>query len=363
MNRLKVTGVLLLVLMSFIVVPAADGGLFDIVSPELTDAANLESLWAQKIPLLGRREVIDKVYLIGTRIYALTSSNYLFSLDSSNGKVIFGRPVAEKDIPIMGLEVFGDSLYYFSGSKLTELDIDHGSLKSQRKLSVRIVAPPARNSSFFYFPGINDRVSVMRASDQVKIFDVAADNDSSVVTLKASEEYFTFGTEAGNIVVVAAGEPVKLWQFDTDGAVALPLVLDEGGIYAASADTNIYALDFQGKKLLWKYQCSAILDEGPVVTRKAVYQYVKDFGLLALSRSDGKILWKVPGGESLLSSADGISYLLHSDGRLVVMDDISGKKIYSVNFEPVDIGVVNTDDSRIFIAAEDGRINCLQPKE
>jgi hypothetical protein len=45
------------------------------------------------------------------------------------------------------------------------------------------------------------------------------------------------------------------------------------------------------------------------------------------------------------------------------MDNVSAKKLYSVNFAQVSRYAANITDSKIYIANEQGRIACLQPVE
>jgi hypothetical protein len=48
---------------------------------------------------------------------------------------------------------------------------------------------------------------------------------------------------------------------------------------------------------------------------------------------------------------------------LTVMDNMAGKKLYSVNFRLASRYAANTADSKIYVADEIGRIACLQPVE
>jgi len=94
-----------------------------------------------------------------------------------------------------------------------------------------------------------------------------------------------------------------------------------------------------------------------------LYQYVWGKGLTALSRTDGQLQWKVPGGLELLSEKGGKSYVITEDQKLVVMDNIQCKELYTVNFSDVTRYVSNTEDSRIYIGDDSGRVACLEPVE
>jgi len=74
-------------------------------------------------------------------------------------------------------------------------------------------------------------------------------------------------------------------------------------------------------------------------------------------------LWSVPGGVDLLAEARDRAYVITKNRTLVVMDNLSTKKLYSVNFAEASIYAANLVDSKIYVADERGRIACLQPVE
>ncbi len=74
-------------------------------------------------------------------------------------------------------------------------------------------------------------------------------------------------------------------------------------------------------------------------------------------------MWSVPGGVDLLAEDKDKAYVITKNRTLVVMDNVSAKKLYSVNFAQVSRYAANITDSKIYIADERGRIACLQPVE
>ena len=101
----------------------------------------------------------------------------------------------------------------------------------------------------------------------------------------------------------------------------------------------------------------------PRVTQAIVYQYVRNEGLVAIDKKSGKLIWQLAEGVDLLAEADGKSYVIAKDGKMVVMDNKKRKRLRSVNFAGVSRYAVNTIDSKIYIADETGRIACVKPIE
>ncbi|MHC4560406.1 MAG: hypothetical protein ACYS80_24240, partial [Planctomycetota bacterium] len=112
-----------------------------------------------------------------------------------------------------------------------------------------------------------------------------------------------------------------------------------------------------------KYQTAGVLVREPRVTQQVVYQHVPGKGLTAVDKQSGQFMWSVPGGVDLLAEVNDRAYVITKNRKLVMMDNLSAKKIYSVNFAEVTRHTANITDSKIYIADERGRIACLQPTQ
>jgi outer membrane protein assembly factor BamB len=344
----------------------AEGSSQRLVSPKLLEHANLKMLWENKLPI-KKAESLEQLLILGNRIYAISDRNYTVSLNRENGNMIFGRVVAPDGLPVAGLKLYGDELISIAGTKLIEIDLDSGAQRKAVDVGFSIACPAARNSSYFYLSGVDRRLHTLRAEDMVQIFEVAADNESMITSIIADESSVIFATAAGNVISIMPDKPRRLWQFDAAGGIAGPIVKDGISLLFASKDTNVYRVDIVGlplrKQLVWKYQTAGVLNKAPRVTRGVVYQYVPGKGVTAIDKGGGTPLWSVPGGVDLLAEDKDKAYVITKNRTLVVMDNLSAKKLYSVNFAQVSRYAANITDSKIYIADEQGRIACLQPVE
>ncbi len=343
---------------------AAEGSSQWLVSPKLLEHANLKILWENKLSIKNN-ESLDQLFILGNSIYAISDQNYMVSLNKENGDIIFRRIVAPEGLPVAGLKLYEDKLISTVGTKLIEIDPKTGNQLKTVDVGFGIACPAARNSSFFYLSGADKRLHTLRAEDKVQIFEVAAENDSMITSIIAHDISVIFGTDAGNVISITPDKPRKLWQFDASDGIAGPIVRDGTSLFFASKDTNVYRVDMVGlplrRQLIWKYQTAGVLDREPRVTQEVVYQYVPAKGVTAIGKQSGQFIWSVPGGVDLLAEAKGRAYVITRDRKLVVMDNLSAKKLYSVNFAEVTRHTANTTDSKIYIADEHGRIACLQP--
>ncbi len=343
---------------------AAEGSSQRLVSPKLLEHANLKILWESKLSIQNT-ERLEQLLILGNSIYAISNRNYMVSLNKENGDIIFRRVVAPEGLPIAGLKLYGDELISIVGTKLIEIDPLTGNQLNNVDVGFGIACPAARNSSYFYLGGTDKRLHTLRAEDKVQIFEVAAKNDSIITSIIAHDISVIFGTDAGNVISIAPDKPIKLWQFDAAGGIAGPIIRDGISLFFASKDTNVYRVDMVGlplkRQLVWKYQTAGMLDREPRITQQVVYQYVPAKGVTAIDKQSGQFMWSVPGGVDLLAEAKDRAYVITKDRKLVVMDNLTAKKLYSVNFAEVTRHTANITDSKIYIADEHGRIACLQP--
>jgi outer membrane protein assembly factor BamB len=334
-----------------------------LVSPELLEHAKLKIEWEHKLPI-KEPERLEQLFILGNRIYALSDHNYIVSLNRENGNVTFSRSFAPAGFTALGLELYENELISIIGNKLVEINPEFGTELRSKRLGFGITCPAARNRSYFYLAGADKRLRVLRAEDKVKLLEVATENNSTITSVVADDDFVVFATDAGNVTAMMPDRPKRLWQFDAADGIAGPIIRDGESLFVASKDTYVYKLNVRdGTTPVWKYQTGAVLDRCPQVTKEVVYQYVWYKGLSAIDKKSGELMWQLPEGVDLLAEADGKAYVITNVGTLVVMDNKRAKHLYLVNFARVSRYAANVADSKIYIADEAGRIACLRPVE
>lgn len=357
---------LLLIVCSLASVPAVVRGAGSshwLIAEDLLDSAGLSMVWQTTLPV-KKTERLDTMVLLEDRLYVRSTENYMWSVTQGTGNVVFSRSIAPKGFPILGWNAYGDRLITVIDNQLVELDKERGKQVRASDLEISILAPPVRNSAFFFVSAADRRLHAFRPGDLVSPFEVMAENESLITSVLADEDMVVFGTDAGNVIAIAPDAPKKLWQFDAPEAIAGPVVRDGQAFYFASKDTQLYRVDATGAgqaTLGWRYQTEAILDRQPRVTSSVVYQYAGGRGVTAIDKQSGQALWTVPEGIDLLAEAARRAYVMTKFNTLVVMHNGTGKKLQWINFAPVTNYASNTADGRIYIADNSGRVACLKP--
>jgi outer membrane protein assembly factor BamB len=331
-----------------------------LISPEMLKAGNLKMVWENQLPIKAD-EKVQRISILGNRIYVLSDRNYMISLNSEKGTPIFSRPLAQAGFTISGWELYNNIIISMIGGKLVELNPDLGTEIRSNYPGFYVVCPVARNSLYYYLGSTDKRIHCVRANDKVKIFEAAADNDSKITSILADDNFVIFATDAGNVICSMPDGPKGLWRFNAAGGVVEPMVRNGRQLFFASRDTNVYGVDIETGKLDWKCQTDAILETAPRVTATAVYQNLGSKGLMAIDKATGKKIWQLDEGIDLLTEAAGKAYVITNTGLLVVINNKDSKQLYSLNAEAVSKWAANTADSKIYIADDSGRIACLQP--
>lgn len=333
-----------------------------LISKEWLDVGDLELVWQSIVPL-KKGEIIRRLDVIGNRLYALTSKNFLVSLNRENGKPVFSRNIGQAGFPVFGLNRYENELYSVVGNKLTQINNQTGETISEKGFDFGVVCSAARNNNFFYVGGSDKRVHTLKADNKVEVFKVAAESDSPITTILADENFVIFGTEAGDVICITPERPVKLWSFGVAGAIIEPFVKDADNLYFASKDTNIYCIDLKTGRLKGKYPSGAVPANAPLITSGFLYQNAGQKGLFALNKSDDAVIWQIEDAAGLLAESAGRAYIITKSSALLVVDNQNAKQFYSLNMSGITNFASNTADSRIYIADNTGRVACVKPIE
>jgi len=360
LNRLLLT--LLLLYLAGCAPPAHSRSRW-LVSPPLLKHAGLEIVWDDQLPI-KERENLARLSLLGDQIHALSSRNYLVALNRDTAEKIFHDVVAPLGFTLGQPVLLQDEFLCAIGSQLVEIDSYTGQRLATYDVDYGIVCPPAANRLYFYLAGSDHRVHVLRRKDGVELFEVAADDHSAITSVLADDQRVIFTTDGGSVVGMAPNRSRRLWQFDAAGPIIGPITREGNSLFFACRNMDLYRVEISddtAAELVWKYQLPGLPEQPLRLGRDAVYQYVRSKGVLAVDKQTGRFLWVLPDGLELLAEAQHKAYLITDKPTLVVVDNLAGKKLYSVNFSNVDRYVANTADEKIYVADKFGRIVCIRP--
>ena len=344
---------------------ASEDNGFHLVSPELLRHANLKIVWENFIPV-RENERLERMLILDDKIYLISNRNFMLSLGRQSGDKIFTETLAPDGLNTDGFNHFNEDLIYYVGNRYIELDSKTGIQTKSNDLDFSIVCPVVRNSSFVYISGIDKRLHTYKEEKRNEIFKVASDNEALITSVIADDDFVVFGTNKGDVYSMLPDSPKKLWEFHAADGIVGQVVQSGNAFYFSTEDMYLYRLDMPSlysNKFAWKTLMPGIIQKAPRVTDSIVYQgiFSQDMSLTAVDKDSGRILWTLPGGIDLLAESRSKAYCITKNNTLVVMDNITCKQLYSVNFAQVTRFAVNTQDSSIYIGDKTGRVACLKP--
>jgi len=165
-------------------------------------------------------------------------------------------------------------------------------------------------------------------------------------------ETIYFGSTDHNLYAVNRESGALIWKFEAGGGITSSPAVTDSTVYFGSYDSNFYALDAATGKLKWKFQTEgerryagkqlhgsqpageAMPDpfdyylSSPVVSQGNIYFGSGDGNIYSLDKDTGKLIWKVKTGDVVHASpaiADGVLYIGSWDSYFYAIDAKSGK--------------------------------------
>jgi outer membrane protein assembly factor BamB len=337
-----------------------------LVSAELIQEAGWTHNWQMNLPLKAG-EKIARLRVMGSRLYAMTDTNVLFCIDRKKGRVQCSSQLSASRLPVCRPAYYEDKFWFIVGSEMMVFDPNVGDFTIKEKFSQvgsSAECGLARNKDFVYISGSDNRLHAINADGFWQQFTATADNDSPIVSVLATDDIVVFATQAGNVVGMSPNEATKLWQFDATGRIKGQLVLDGEDVYIGSLDSKLYKLGLSDGKLIWNspFHSGAPIRDSFAVGTEIIYLYNPLNGLYGVNKQSGKSVWQIASGEGMICETPQKGFVFASPGIVKVMDNKTGKELYSVNFSSVQRYAVNTTDAVMYLADAKGRLMSVTVK-
>jgi outer membrane protein assembly factor BamB len=147
-----------------------------------------------------------------------------------------------------------------------------------------------------------------------------------------------FALQAGALVASDAVSGETIWTHRYSHVEFSPIAIGET-VYAGAEDRNLLALGAADGELRWRYRAPEDLGASPSYHRGRLYLGVGG-AIYCLDAGDGRVLWRADTTEATPSQAEvsfhspaaiafGRVYAARSDGRLMALDQRSGKAEWS----------------------------------
>lgn len=321
----------------------------------------------ENVAKLAPSTPVSDLYVTGDTVFAYTEDNTVYAL-SSGLEIRYIEPIVKDEFTLRKPVAYGEETIFPStvamfvhdkrGNRVRTLNLPN-PLTSDARLDQRglLLAGTAAPTG--------GRVSVIDPTLLVRpvvgdtligtVFSAPVGYQGIVYAANNKGEVFAIG--AGN----RNAWPLDDMRFDTDRSVRADLVIDDYGLFVASGDTKLYALDRTTGRIKWRYMSEMPLVDTPLVTTDRVYQVVPGRGAAAIDKLEGKLyrepLWIAPGITQVLKADANYLYAVRDGNTLVALGLNDGKEKFSVSG---DFSLFVADETgRIFAANSKGTVSCF----
>lgn len=314
--------------------------------PKPLGARRLEKLWDV---FLGERLV--GLWQLDDALYVQTSLNRLYAIGLRDGLVRWQYNVPSGlSFPPTGYTYEPDGLkhtnelFLITKDVLHVVDREHGFLLWKKKLPFAAASSPVGSYSHIYIGSWDQRLYAV--SKEKHYVDWSYRTRGAVTALaeptERSVESVFVASEDGILYSMNPVREERKWFLRTQAPLVASPLFYRNFVYVASRDMTLYCVRSVDGYLAWKLPTGAPLESKPVAfTRDLVYVHTTDDRLLAVERlpqnqkKHGYIRWSAPKTRGLLAHGRGDVYALSSAGRVVALDEKTGKERWQ---EPLSTG-------------------------
>jgi outer membrane protein assembly factor BamB len=350
-------------------------------------AIHLQRRWRQELPLRDG-ERLETLWQQQGRLYALTSENRLYSLDSGSGIIQwffdidapYGdvyRPVGYLGThltpePSSMAEILSprgsdpgeqvDLLAFNTRQKIYVLDREDGTPLREIRLDSPANTAGTTDGRRYYIGTIDGKYHAIDLQDALKLWTLWG-GDLLSAPLEVLRDRLFIASEGGRVQLSrASGIPIKVTHVDLLGAVTAPMAIDERACFAATETGRLYALSSFDLGALWPspFISDGSMVDAPQATERTVLQRCLGEGLYAIDRDSGEVRWSMENGrEAIALTAAGL-YLRDDSGGLMRVDEDSGEIRERIELGPLEVFARQVGEPRIWAGTPSGELLCCQ---
>lgn len=315
-----------------------------------------------------------------------------------------GRGFVDKNHKPLFMVPMGDVLaYQDSASSLTIINADTGQIRwtTQSASALTKFVAPVRDGR------------VVRCSSETELYTLSLETGSlvgresyeKVITTSpaVAGELYIYGTAIGELLAHIKGMGIKLWGFQTTGAIEQPPIMigstvgsvsqsgdvvfidassgsivgrtrlfagsttapvtDGSQLFVASTDQSLYAIDPDGGRVTWRIRAVAPLTVQPSVVDGVVYAELPERGLCAIDADSGQVRWEKPETRGTVICARAQNLIVWDGKNAALIDAGTGDTLESVTLP--NVALLSTDGAKdpiIYVTDAKGRIGKFLPR-
>jgi outer membrane protein assembly factor BamB len=372
-------------------------------SREALDRLNLKLAWRIFLPTDGRRDGIFSVQVLPDQIFVQTRSGGIIALDPANGHIQWRVRLGKPYRVTHPLGHNARSVYVADGLQLFALNRSTGRVDWELALPNACSAPPVADAERLYLSlGLNQlyvyglpdaprpAAAAKNGGDRPPQALPPPPDSSGAAALSFPGEPpgprlqldWDYAADArldqaplvtGDLVLAVAADGSAFatskvrfdpqFRFQADAPLSAPMGQYGETAYLALQNTNLYALDIQTGKFLWRFTSGGQILSKPVVLDEDVFVATDLTGLARFDRATGDPLWRNGEAARFLAANPKFVYAADRSNRLLILDRVRGTRLVVFDTRDFVVPISNDVTDRLFLASHNGLLVCLHDRQ
>jgi len=307
-----------------------------------------------------RRHKLSSVTLLDDMIVTVEApGNLISAISVRDGSVLWRHVIGASTQNIYTPVRDEERIYINNDTTLFNLSAAHGDVISTANLEEVVSTGPVLIGKHAIFGGSNGVVFAHDVNAGYARWSYQMTDAVAISPMATGQNVFVADSK-GIYAALRANDGDLLFRGKTFGPVTAKTAGTRAGIYIASQDQSLYAINRLTGRDKWVHRTATALTEPPVAIGQSVYLPLPGIGLVALSASDGKVLWLTDQPSVPVKTSDG-QLLLKTQIGLSLLDERTGRVIDQADTMTLQEILLGPDDSLLIVSPE-GRIHRLNPK-
>ena len=298
-------------------------------------------------------------------LYLLTSDGVVTAMDADTGNILWDQLIGDLSLTVVGVGASDNHVAVVVGSKVYCLAANDGrTLWSKETVYVPSSSPAVSNTNVLVPLG-NGRLQSFLIEKGG--YGSNAYFASGLATSRpyVSGSHVAWATDSGqlNLATPTASKAVSYRLNANDAILASPTGKGDL-VYAASIDGFVYCVDLEQGRLVWEVTTGSTVTQSPVPIGGNLYVVSQSEQLFKVNGQTGQFSenWSTPVDHitRFLGASTKMIFALDNQNNLDVIDQETGKILSSIHIGTVDQVLTNYQTDRIYLASNDGAIQCVR---
>ena len=253
----------------------------DFVDGSALHDAGFMKFWQLQLPVPPAQKVVS-AWRVDDAIYVATDGARVYALHAYTGAFRWMKEVTTAAYPIRRPCHIGALVVFVLPSEIKMYDRYSGQPATRVALDFPAGTPAVTDGEHLFIGGIDQRLYAFLPNHDYETWKTRTTGQIIAAPAVLGKHVY-FAGDDGSVYACTTAQKRYYWSTRVFGSVSANLAADENGIYIATLDHSLFLLDPAFGGLRWRVQLSSPLEEPPVLTKEAVFQYASDEGVVAIN--------------------------------------------------------------------------------